>query len=193
MMFANRTLSLIRHAPSTPHGRLYGRTDADIISPTKQDIERLAPQLADASAIYSSPAKRCLKSCASILPDRPAPKQIDAFWEQNFGDWEDTAYDELPDIGDLYGAELADFRPPLGESFSDICARVIPTLNTLLAQDKAEHIAIFAHAGVIRAILSFAFESQIAALKCTIETLSITQFHILADGKLSVISVNSTR
>ena len=189
----NRTLTLIRHAPITPKGQLFGQVDADITLPLPSDIERISPQITTATSIYSSPAKRCLKSCATILPHAKISRQIVDFWEQSFGDWEGKSYSEIPDLGPMVGDELVNFRPPNGESFSDVCARVIPALTQLLNQDGGDHIVIFAHAGVIRAILAHAFGNKEAALKCEIDTLSLTQFRILPDGELTITTVNSCR
>ena len=45
------------------------------------------------------------------------------------------------------------FRPPDGESFADVCNRTTPATNIINYTDHT--IAIFAHAGVIRAALSY--------------------------------------
>ena len=189
----NRQLTLVRHAPVTPSGILFGQTDADITPPSKAEINALHYHLAECDALYSSPAQRCIKTCSAVFPDKPSPALVDAFWEQSFGTWEGKPYTELPDIGTLEGEALVTFRPPEGESFADICDRVVPSLQSIISQTEDKHIVIFAHAGVIRAVLSYALDNRQAALKFEIDTVSATKFRILPDGKLTVISSNIKR
>ncbi len=192
MQFRNRQITLVRHAPVTPSDRLFGRTDADIMPLPEEDIDRLSRSLKACDAVYTSPAIRCVKTCKAVLPNVPAPQPVDAFWEQNFGSWEAMLYADIPDIGHLQGNELTSFRPPQGESFSDLCSRTIPALQAIIKNTDSQHIALFAHAGVIRSFLSCALESQPAALKFEIDTLSMTCLRILPDGQLTVIASNIT-
>lgn len=192
MQFKNRQITLIRHAAVTPSDRLFGRTDADITPPSDTEIIRLRAALSTCDAVYSSPAKRCIKTCKAILPNVQSPQLIDAFWEQNFGSWEDRLYTDIPDIGPLEGEKLVQFRPPDGESFADVCNRTTPALQNIINYTDHHHIAIFAHAGVIRAALSYALDSQKAALKFEVDTLSMTCLRILPDGQLTVIRSNIT-
>ena len=192
MQVINRQISLIRHAPVTPSSRLFGQTDADIIPLEDNDINRLSLALEHCDAVFASPAKRCVKTCEAIFPNQPAPQLIDAFWEQNFGAWEDKAYTDIPDIGNLQGDALVTFRPPHGESFADVCARAIPALINIIETTNHKHMAIFAHAGVIRAFISYALDSRSAALKCEVDTLSLTRLRILPDGQATLINSNIT-
>ena len=184
-----RDVFLIRHARTRPAGFLYGRTDADcdeIETPLK---DRLSEILTDCQALYSSPAIRCVKTCQAVFPGQP-PKRIESFWEQSFGDWEGLAFENVPDVGALKGDDLARFAPPNGESFADLCARVQPALIGLLNAEHAHTTAVFAHAGVIRACLSLAFDSPAAALTCEIDPLSVTRLRALSDSQFSVVCVN---
>ena len=184
-----RDFCLIRHARARPAGFLYGRTDADcdeIEAPLK---DRLSQTLTDCQAFYSSPAIRCVKTCQAVFPGR-VPNRIDAFWEQSFGDWDGLDYEDVPDVGPLKGDELVRFAPPNGESFAELCARVQPALLELLDTEQARSTAIFAHAGVIRACLALAFDSPSAALRCEIDSLSVTRLRALSDGQFSVVYVN---
>ena len=184
-----RDICLIRHARARPAGFLYGRTDADCdeIEPPLKD--RLSQILTDCQALYSSPAIRCMKTCEAVFPGR-RPQRIEAFWEQSFGDWDGLAFEDVPDVGPLKGDDLVHFAPPNGESFADLCARVQPALIGLLDTEQARSTAVFAHAGVIRACLALAFDSPSAALRCEIDSLSVTRLRALSDGQFSVVYVN---
>ena len=187
--YSHRDLYLIRHAPARPAGFLYGRTNADCdeIDPPVEDS--LSQMLTDCQALYSSPAVRCVKTCQAVLPSR-SPQQIEAFWEQSFGDWDGRANENVPDVGPLQGDDLVLFAPPNGESFAELCARVQPALIELLEIEQARSTAVFAHAGVIRACLALAFDSPSAALRCEIDPLSVSRLRAMPDGQFSVVWVN---
>ena len=192
-----KDLFFVRHAPSIPSGFLYGRTDADIaaISPEKNSWIRSC--LNQCSAIISSPARRCVNSYQMFYPDQPPPRIMASLWEQSFGEWEGMAYDQLPDIGEKSGADLVNFCPTKGESFTDLCQRVNKALSTILAEEEAEKIAIFAHAGVIRASLALALENPVAGLKFEIGHLSVTHIRALLEPakptQFSIVCVNAGR
>ena len=187
--YSHRDLCLIRHAPARPAGFLYGRTDADCdeIEPPVKD--HLSQMLTECQALYSSPALRCVNTCKAVFPGR-SPQQIEAFWEQSFGDWDGRANENVPDVGPLQGDDLLRFAPPNGESFAELCARVQPALIELLDTEQARSTSVFAHAGVIRACLALAFGSPSAALRCEIDPLSVTRLRALSDGQFSVVCVN---
>lgn len=186
-----KELFLIRHALSMPGGYLYGRTDADIEVPTPQKVSFLSEALSECSIFLSSPAKRAVKSFQAVFPDKKLSAEIPELWEQSFGDWEGLKYGDLPDIGTKSGIDLVQFRPPHGESFDDVCARVHPAIHQLLKQSEtADKIAIFAHAGVIRAALALALDDKKAALKFEIGNLSLTRIKALSDGQFSIAGVN---
>ena len=189
---AQKLLTFIRHAPSEPSGFLYGRFDADIGAIAPDTISFLQSQIIEDSLIICSPATRCLKTCDAVLSKANPRQTHDALWEQSFGTWDGTAFSQLPDIGILTGEALANFTPPDGESFSDLCRRVHPIIENISLNESAQNITFFVHAGVIRAALSLAFSSHISALSCEIDPLSVTRLRYLGEQGFSVVSVNRT-
>ena len=189
---AQKLLTFIRHAPSEPSGFLYGRYDADIGAIAPDTISFLRAQITEDSLIICSPAIRCQKTCDAVLSNAYPRQTHDALWEQSFGTWDGTAFSQLPDIGNLTGEALANFTPPDGESFSDLCRRVHPTIENICLNESAQNITFFVHAGVIRAALSLAFSSHISALTCEIDPLSVTKLRYLGEPGFSVASVNRT-
>ena len=188
----NKLLTFIRHAPSQPAGFLYGRSDADIGTIVPNIISFLRAQIIDDSLIVCSPATRCQKTCDAVLSKAEPRQTHDELWEQSFGAWDGIAFSQLPDIGKLTGEALADFTPPDGESFSDLCRRVHPIIENICLNESVQNITFFVHAGVIRAALSLAFSSHISALSCEIEPLSVTRLRYLGKQGFSVVSVNRT-
>lgn len=178
-------LLMIRHAPSVDGGRLAGRRDvaADLTG------ARIAPLLAAIGAVdrvITSPMQRCQQTAGALFAGWDDNANLR---EQDFGDWEGVLYTDLPDIGSLSGDELAAHRPPSGESFHDLCARVCPEIHGLAAQNSGKRIAIVAHAGTIRAALSLAVGAP-AALSFQIANLSLTRLIILQSGLCSIAGVN---
>ena len=99
-------LILIRHAPALTGGRLCGRTDvaADLSDATA--IAGLARAIGAVDRVVSSPAERCRTTAEALWPARPV-LQDQALWEQDFGAWEGLAFADIPDLGPLSRAELA--------------------------------------------------------------------------------------
>ena len=177
---------LIRHGPTDRPGRLCGRTDvglaADVVFPT-------AIGLGAMDRVLISPAKRARQTAAGLFPG-VALQEDPRFWEQDFGAWENVPYGDLPDVGVLSRSDLADLAGPGGESFRDLVARVRPALRAAAPASGA--IAIVAHAGVVRAGLAIALESDAHAMAFEIDHFSVTRLRCLVGGGFSVISVNET-
>lgn len=182
-------LCLIRHAPTVAVGRLCGRTDVDaVISADAATALRRA--LTGITGPISSPAKRCQQTCAALFD---GPPELDPrLWEQDFGDHDGLPYSDLPDLGVLDGAELTDYRPPNGESFGDLTARIAPALHdhARRARDQGRAIALIVHAGVIRAALAHLLGDIPAGLRFEVPNLGLTRLRVGPEGLLSVISVN---
>lgn len=158
-------LCLVRHAPLPAGLGLAGRRDLDAVLPPQSELAPLAAHLAGlhADQIWTSPARRCQQTAAALgLSATPKP----LLWEQDFGLWEGPDA-VIPDLGPLDVQALAAHRPPSGESFDEMAARVCPELLT--AQGCT---LIVAHAGTVRAALSLV--TGPAALSFSIAPLSLT-------------------
>ncbi|MDZ4394599.1 histidine phosphatase family protein [Cypionkella sp.] len=183
-------IMLIRHAPALTEGRMAGRRDvaADCSDALAFAALRGAVGVADHWRI--SPARRCVQTTAALWPDL-APTQDARLWEQDFGAWEGLPFAELPDLGVLSGAELAAHRPPQGESFRDVYARVVPAVQQVGA--LGGRVVIVAHAGVIRAALGLALGVAELGLAFQIAPLSLTTIVALPGGAFSIAGVNRMR
>ena len=181
-------LTIIRHAPALTGGRLCGRTDvaADLTDEAHLDAVRAA--LGPPSRLIISPALRCRQTAGALWPDHSLTMDAQ-LWEQDFGAWEGQPYADLPDLGPLAAADLATHRPPRGESFADLCARISPALQAIAADGPA---VIVAHAGTVRAALALAFRSVPQALAFDIAPLSATRLLALPGGGWSIRCVNWT-
>lgn len=155
-------LLLARHAPILGAG-LAGRRDVDADCSDRGALDWLAAHLRGAGALWTSPARRCLQTCAAMgLAGAQSRAEL---WEQDFGQWEGPG--PLPDLGPLGPEALAAHRPPGGESFLDMAARVHP-----LFEAATGTVAVLAHAGTVRAALALAVGP--AALSFSVAPLSLT-------------------
>ncbi|WP_417720717.1 histidine phosphatase family protein [Salipiger sp.] len=184
-------LVLIRHAPLLAPGRLCGRTD-DPARIEAAEIAALRARLPEVAALVTSPALRCRQTAGALWPERAAIADP-ALWEQDFGAHDGLPFDRIPDLGPMSAVRLADWMPPGGESFADLCARVAPALDAHAAaalRDGGSR-ALVVHAGVIRAALARVLGSVAAGLAFEVDTLSVTRLRCGSEGPVSVISVNA--
>ena len=186
-------LMLIRHAPALTGGCIAGRRDVAADCSDGAGFEALTSALGAVDHRLTSPALRCRQTAAALWPDHAAASDP-ALWEQDFGDWEGIAFGDLPDLGNLSGAVLAEHRPPGGESFADVCARVGPALAALA--DHGGRVAIVAHAGTVRAALALALGPAAQAggltLAFQVAPLSMTRITAVPGGGWVVHCVNWT-
>jgi alpha-ribazole phosphatase len=183
-------LVLIRHAPAETGGRLCGRRDVPARLDDRAALARVGAALAGARVVVTSPALRCRQTAEALFPGR-ATEEDARLWEQDFGAEDGMAYADLPDLGPLPLAALAERRPPGGESFADMVARVAPALLALAGRARTEGpVAVVAHAGTVRAGLALALGSVPAALAFEVDPLSVTRLRCL-DGAFSIVCVNA--
>ncbi|MGY6548229.1 MAG: histidine phosphatase family protein [Roseinatronobacter sp.] len=182
---------VIRHAPAITEGRMAGRRDV----PARIDLaaaSRLRAVLGQPAQVITSPALRCRQTAGALWPDLD-PVQDARLWEQDFGAHEGLAYADLPDLGPLSRAELAQVAAPQGESFADLVTRTGPALLALRAVvlHGAGPVVVVAHAGTARAALALALDDVPSALAFEIAPLSMTRLRCLAEG-FSIIQVAGT-
>jgi alpha-ribazole phosphatase len=108
--------------------------------------------------IFCSDLKRSLltaKIIAEPFLDRICTEK--AFREISLGQWDGVLMEDIqkkyPRQWALRGNNLKEFRPPEGESFSDLSKRVVPVFYRI-CEDTPGDIIIVGHAGVNRVILA---------------------------------------
>ncbi len=108
--------------------------------------------------IVCSDLERSLHTAKIIAGPSSGGIQVqNAFREISLGRWEGIPMKEIrknfPEQWALRGRNLKGFRPPGGESFSDLAKRVLPAFHQLCAYIQSDTV-IVAHAGVNRVILA---------------------------------------
>jgi alpha-ribazole phosphatase len=161
---------LIRHTtPSVARGVCYGQADLDITESFYQEatvIQQYLPP--DVKAIYSSPLQRCTKLAIHLFKGHAIQLQDD-LKEINCGEWEMKLWDDIPkDEIDPWMNDLINECIPGGESYGQVFERVVKCFEQIIechssgkdevqvkqAEVRDLPVAIIAHGGVIRSILS---------------------------------------
>ena len=140
--------------------RYNGATNVGLTDLGRSQMKAAAEDLAgrEMHAVYSSDLKRAryggeLLAELTNLPLRVEP----AFREIDFGEWEGLSFEDVearyPGEMKRRFSDMANHRIPGAETITDVWNRVRGGLAQLRARHNKEHIALFAHSGVNRAIL----------------------------------------
>lgn len=150
-------LTLIRHTSvDVPKGICYGKTDVRVSPTYSSEMEQVRNGLGHKNfeAIFSSPLQRCTRLASDIFSE--ANIGIDTrLTELDFGAWEMMSWDTIYQTrkGKEWFADYVNTPCLKGESFSGLIKRCESFL-TFLRESNLHDIAVFTHAGVIRALLS---------------------------------------
>jgi probable phosphoglycerate mutase len=146
-------------------GTFVGRTDVNLSALGRHQAEAIAAYLEEAplDAILTSPRKRALDTAAPLARARGTKLEVRKdFAEMDYGDWETLFWHQIeerfPAETKKWLEDQAGNPMPNGESCDGFAARVRRTLDQVLVEFRGRSIAVFAHAGTNRAILSAALE-----------------------------------
>ncbi|MBE2275930.1 MAG: histidine phosphatase family protein [Rhodobacteraceae bacterium] len=168
-------LWLVRHGPT--HARtMVGWTDLPADLSDVAALARLSAHLPAAAPVISSDLSRATAT-ADVLPGRRRLPHDRDLREMHFGRWEMRRHDEIeaetPDLIRAFWDRPGEVRPPGGESWHDLCTRVLAALDRL--QGLAPDVIVVAHFGPILAALQAAENlSAEEALAHRIDPLSVT-------------------
>lgn len=183
-------LHFVRHGPT--HAKtMVGWSDLPADLSDTAQIARLSNSLPGAPVI-SSDLSRAVATADAIQDQRPRLDHDPDLREINFGAWELRSFAEVeaetPDLIRAYWEEPGLVKPPGGESWHEVAARVDRAVDRLITQH--DDLIIVAHFGVIltqiqRALQIDAYE----AFGHRIDNLSITEISI-ENGRWKVGKLN---
>ena len=162
----DRTIYLIRHGKIDFAGkkRMIGRTDLPLSSEGIRQAERIQASFyrIPIERAYTSPMNRCVTTAEIAMADKETNViAVADFAEIDLGLWDDMSVDEIrthyPDDYAARGRAMDAFTPPEGENFYQLQQRVIPAFESIFESTRG-NIAIFAHAGVNRVIMSWVLD-----------------------------------
>jgi broad specificity phosphatase PhoE len=187
-----RRLVLVRHGPTHAKG-MTGWTDLPADLSDQAAVARLADALPPAAAVISSDLSRAIATADAIQGPRPRLPHDPRLREIHFGAWEsrlpgDIARDH-PDLSRAFWDGAPGARPPGGESFDDLAARIRTATDAALSAHPGD-LVIVAHFGVVLAALARAagWTTQ-QSLAHRIDPLSLSEIAITATG-WSVTRIN---
>ncbi|MCF6234465.1 MAG: histidine phosphatase family protein [Rhodobacteraceae bacterium] len=172
-------LHLVRHGPT--HAKvMVGWSDLPADLSDAPAIARLSAHLPATARIISSDLSRASATADAIqtsqtrLPHDPNLREI------NFGAWELRSHADIeaedPDRIRAYWETPGEIRPPGGESWHQVCARVDKSIDDLTQTHQGVDLIIVAHFGVILTQLQRALRLGTAATFAhRIDNLSVTE------------------
>ena len=181
----------VRHAPVIGvNGRVYGQDDIDSDCGDETEFKRLAGMLPHDAVWLVSHLKRTHQTASAIFAARvaeivPAPLITSELAEQHFGEWQGLTYEELEAMRGYhrFWHAPARERPPGGESFEDVVARVAGAIERITAEHAGRDIVAVVHGGTIRAALAIALGVEPErALGFAVDTCSVTRMDHLGGG-----------
>jgi probable phosphoglycerate mutase len=191
---------LIRHGEidTTTPRRFLGQSDPPLNTNGIHQAKRLGAALSTVTfgRIYASPLSRAMQT-AALVGRRPLAQilPLAPLTEINLGAWEGLSVAEVrarfPGAYEARGHNLAHFRPPEGESFSDVASRALPALLTIVHDCKTP-VLIVAHAGVNRALLSCLQSLELNTLLAIPQDYCGVNILENRDGRVNVLAINQT-
>jgi probable phosphomutase (TIGR03848 family) len=178
-------LLLVRHGETPTTGTvLPGRAPGLHLSDRgRNQAERVAERLAGlpVDGLYSSPMERACETAAPTAALRGLEvREHTGLIECDFGDWTGVALAELVGLPQWQTVQHnpSAFRFPNGESFVQMQARMVETLETLCAAHPGGVVVCFSHADPIKAALAHALGTH----------LDLFQRIVISPGSVSAIS-----
>jgi alpha-ribazole phosphatase len=170
----NKTrLFLVRHGEITTsrEWRYVGHLDVDLTETGMRQMKRIGERLKTerVDVLLSSDLQRTRKGAeliGTIIGIKPQSNA--AFREINLGEWEGLTRDEIverfPADFEERSQNLPNFRIKNGESFADLQDRVIKQIEIVLEKYKGKNIALIAHGGVNRVIITHVLGMELSNL-----------------------------
>lgn len=159
-------LYLLRHGETELNVKkvYYGSTDCALTAKGREQAQSLRSvfESLPLDVVLESPLRRAGDTASLLLGDNPAPRIVDdRLKELDFGAWEGRSWQELQGDGvfELWCREWQSTRPPGGESFLDLAARVRSFYEELM-QRKEESVLIVAHHAVLQQLMTCLLNSE---------------------------------
>ena len=155
-------IALLRHAEAGLHGCFCGHSDPSLSVQGQEQLPTIVQSLSHIPprAIWSSDLVRAVETAEPIAKHfRLGYQTSPSFREMNFGRWEGLTWKEVelqyPEDARAWAKLFPHHRPPGGESFLELQARVIEQLEQLGEAAGAGCTLVITHAGFIRTAVAW--------------------------------------
>ena len=169
----------VRHGPTHAKG-FVGWSDLPADLSDRAQLARLQAHLPADALVISSDLARSVTTADAIAGSRLRLDHDRDLREIHFGAWELRHWDTIEDQAHLraFWDEPGDIRPPGGESWHEVCARVGGAVTRLITAHAGRDIVVVAHMGVILTQVQQALSvSAYEAFSHKIDNLSVTELH----------------
>jgi probable phosphoglycerate mutase len=188
------------HVEGISPERFRGRADLALTGRGEREAQAVARRIASGwkpSAIYTSPARRCIATAAPISTACGVESRVlDKLNDIDYGAWQFRTYKEVQvELPTLFAAWFAAphlVRFPEGESLQDLVARAADGLRLILERHAGETVVAVAHDSTNRALLLQLLDQPLSSYwRLAQEPCCINEIEI-ADGRVRVERVNET-
>lgn len=174
----------VRHGPT--HAKtMVGWSDLPADLSDTALLERVSATCPADALIVSSDLIRASATADAIAGQRQRLAHDPDLREIHFGAWELAGFDTVPDQAHLraFWEQPGDIRPPGGESWHEVTARVNGAVTRLTQAHPGRDIIVVAHFGVILTQVQQALQiGAYEAFAHRIDNLSVTEIHADATG-----------
>jgi probable phosphomutase (TIGR03848 family) len=162
---SNTTVVLVRHGRTPTTGSVLPGRAAGLHlsdegqSQAKNVAARIAAGFKNVSAVYASPLERTKETAAPIARELNTRIVVDkGLIELNCGDWAGRNLKDLAKLPEWKTVQQrpSAFRFPNGESFLEMQARIVGTIERLQAAHTGSTIIVVSHADPIKAAVASA-------------------------------------
>ncbi|MEM7275179.1 MAG: histidine phosphatase family protein [Actinomycetota bacterium] len=169
------TIFLCRHGRTEANasGLLLGRADPGLDPVGEAQAAAIAAAVPAPALVVSSPLGRCLATADAF----GQPVRIDErLIELDYGDFDLTPMSEVPAETWARWRADADFRPPGGETLSELASRVGAALDELAEEAADRDVVVVTHVSPIKAGVAWALGCPIdISWRCYVAQASITE------------------
>lgn len=167
-------LILIRHGQTVANReqRWVGWGETELTDLGRAQVEavarRLAAEVTDAVALYTSPIGRAMQTAEAIGKALGlTPISLEGLREIHFGEMNGVSLEEMRErFPDLYeqwrDRSNINFTWPGGERRADFFQRVAATCDDILARHPSGTVIVVAHGGTLRAMLAYLLAEEMA-------------------------------
>lgn len=183
----------VRHGPTHARGGMVGWSDLPADLSDTARLRALDAALPPAAVVVSSDLRRARETADAIAGARDRLPPDPDLREMHFGDWELQRFDAVPDQARLFAFwdNPGDTRPPGGESWHELCARVDRAVARAQNAHPGRDIVAVAHFGVILTQVQQALRlSAYEAFAHRIDNLSLTELRRGPDDAWETGAIN---
>lgn len=176
----------VRHGPT--HAKtMVGWSDLPADLSDHAALARLSDYLPKGALIVSSDLIRAVTTADAVQANRLRLPHDPTLREMHFGDWELRSHTQIeaetPDLIRAFWDQPGEVRPPGGESWNDINARIWAATDRLLTDHHGCDIIVVAHFGAILSALQRAENlTPEQAFSHRIDNFSVTEMNHTPNG-----------